>query len=248
MTKLRGNRIKLVSGIAATALLALSLPPAIAAVSRDAPQKKSRISVGFSTSNFTPSIADPALAAEFARRGLQPGQFRFTPATAQRDKGKSIRVAIRAGGIAALRSPRGTPAALAETSAATTVTAITPTAYNLGASVGWKRFALSSDLAKAKAGVAGETRERAVVGVTYDVSPKAAGRLSVGAERSSGGANRAIPTEDSVDFDLGASYKVARNLAVTGGVKYKIQNDRLQPLQDNRRDSQAVYVGTAFRF
>jgi hypothetical protein len=41
---------------------------------------------------------------------------------------------------------------------------------------------------------------------------------------------------------------LTRNLDVTGGVRYKIQEDRLQPLADNRRDSQAVYIGTAFRF
>jgi hypothetical protein len=35
---------------------------------------------------------------------------------------------------------------------------------------------------------------------------------------------------------------------VTGGVRYKIQHDRLEPLTDQRRDSQAVYIGTAFRF
>jgi hypothetical protein len=47
---------------------------------------------------------------------------------------------------------------------------------------------------------------------------------------------------------LSPSYQIARNLDVTGGVRYKIQRDRLEPLADQRRDSQAVYVGTAFRF
>jgi len=36
---------------------------------------------------------------------------------------------------------------------------------------------------------------------------------------------------------------------VTAGVRYKSErNNRLEALQDNRRDSQAVYLGTAFRF
>ena len=30
--------------------------------------------------------------------------------------------------------------------------------------------------------------------------------------------------------------------------RYRIERDRLAPLNDDRRDSQAVYVGTAFRF
>jgi hypothetical protein len=38
-------------------------------------------------------------------------------------------------------------------------------------------------------------------------------------------------------------------LDVTGGVRYRVARDRLEPLaQDDRRDSQAVYIGTAVRF
>src|SRR3546814_13819214 len=47
--------------------------------------------------------------------------------------------------------------------------------------------------------------------------------------------------------DVVSSYRVTRNLDVTAGVRYKA-DDRLEPLTDARRDSQAVYVGTQFRF
>ena len=47
---------------------------------------------------------------------------------------------------------------------------------------------------------------------------------------------------------VGGSYRLTHNLDLTGGVRYKIQHDRLEPLTDQRRDSQAVYIGTAFRF
>ena len=43
-------------------------------------------------------------------------------------------------------------------------------------------------------------------------------------------------------------YALTRNLDVTGGVRYKLQRDRLDRFTDNRQDSQAVYVGTAFKF
>ena len=42
--------------------------------------------------------------------------------------------------------------------------------------------------------------------------------------------------------------QLTRNLDLTGGVRYTVQHDRLQTLNDDRRDSQAAYVGTAFRF
>jgi hypothetical protein len=59
---------------------------------------------------------------------------------------------------------------------------------------------------------------------------------------------RIIADDESYTVGVGGSYRIARNLDVTGGVRYKIQRDRLEPLADQRRDSQAVYVGTAFRF
>ena len=61
-------------------------------------------------------------------------------------------------------------------------------------------------------------------------------------------AARITPLESGYSLGVGGSYRLTRNLDVTGGVRYKIQRDRLEPLADQRRDSQAVYVGTAFRF
>jgi hypothetical protein len=52
----------------------------------------------------------------------------------------------------------------------------------------------------------------------------------------------------AIRSEVGGSYRLTGNLDVTGGVRYRVQHDRLQPLADERRDSQAVYVGTAFRF
>jgi hypothetical protein len=47
---------------------------------------------------------------------------------------------------------------------------------------------------------------------------------------------------------VGGSYSLTRNFDVTAGVRYKTERDRLERLKDDRLDSQAVYVGTAFRF
>jgi len=51
----------------------------------------------------------------------------------------------------------------------------------------------------------------------------------------------------SYSVDLGGAYSLTRNLDVTAGVRYRSDRDRLTQA-DARRDSQAVYVGTAFRF
>ena len=48
--------------------------------------------------------------------------------------------------------------------------------------------------------------------------------------------------------DLGGAYRLGRNIDVTAGVRYSQERDRLRPLTDGKKDSQAVYLGTQFRF
>ena len=230
-------------GGASLAALALVLAPAVAASTQNSPKKKARSSPSLSIGSFTPATADPRLAAELARRGLQPSSFRFTPSTASAPgKSKAVRVAVRARTV--------TPAAVAQASrdtSATPVTAITPTAYNLGLSVGWKRFAISGDVARVQGGPVPGGRESAELGISYQ-GGRFTGRVSAGAERNDGAPTSLTPFESSYSLDVGGSYSIARNIDVTGGVRYKMDRDRLEPLADERRDSQAVYLGTAFRF
>lgn len=218
---------------------ALLLAPALAATNQVPAKKRPRGAPSFSIGSFTPAVADPRLAAEFARRGLQPQTFSFTPPSASVNKSKDVRVAVRA--------RTATPAAAIREPSATAVTAITPTAYNLGLSVGWKGFAISGDVARVQGGPLPGGRDSAEVGVSYRTG-RVAGRVSAAAERVDGGVPRITGPEQSYSLDLGGSYSIARNIDVTGGVRYKIDRDRLQPLADDRRDSQAVYIGTAFRF
>lgn len=239
------KRLKAIGGAlgASTAVLALLLSPALAASPQAQQARKARAVAAPSSSlyagSFTPAIADPRLAAEFARRGVQADSFRFTPSAASPDKSKAVKVAIRARTVG--------PAVRADGTSATPVTAITPAAYNLGVSVGWKSFALSGDVARVEGGGLPGGSETAEVGVSY-ATKAFTGRVAVGAERADPTMLRITPVESSYSLDVGGSYRIARNLDVTGGVRYKIQQDRLEPLADERRDSQAVYVGTAFRF
>jgi hypothetical protein len=229
-------------GGAALAVLALVLTPASAASNQGQKVKRKLAAPSFSGGTFTPAVANPRLAAAFARRGLQPGSFRFTPPSASADKSKAVKVAVRARASTAAQVARDRTDA-----PASTVTALAPTAYNLGVSVGWKSFALSGDVAKIEGGAIPTGREAAEIGLSYNLK-KFTGRVEVGAERSEPSSLKIVPQEESYSVGVGGSYRLTRNLDVTGGVRYKIQEDRLQPLADNRRDSQAVYIGTAFRF
>ena len=54
---------------------------------------------------------------------------------------------------------------------------------------------------------------------------------------------------DTADrVDLGGAYRLGRNIDVTAGVRYSQERDRLRPLTDGKKDNQAVYLGTQFRF
>ena len=52
------------------------------------------------------------------------------------------------------------------------------------------------------------------------------------------------------DYKMDWEFRAAENgnIALTGGVRYRIDRERMAAVKDDRRDSQAVYVGTAFKF
>lgn len=228
--------------LAALAAGGLMLTPAIAA-STTTKKRPAGVSLSFDPiSSFTPANADPKLAAALAGRNLSLTDFKFTPAPAK-GRPSQVRVAIRA------RTSTPAPAALADTTAQTAaVNALTSTSYNLGVAVGWRRFAVSGDVAKVKgADPAIGGRESAVVGVSYSLK-RFTGRVAVGAERTEGHPLPALRKGDNYSLDVGGSYALSKRLALTGGVRYNVERDRLAALQDDRRDSQAVYVGTALKF
>ncbi|WP_277979594.1 hypothetical protein [Sphingomonas phyllosphaerae] len=190
--------------------------------------------------SFTPSAADPKLAALFARGGLDASGFRFTPSES-RSGNRAVTVAVRARSSATARDE----ARLA--SATPTTVGVAPIAYNLGVAVGWKRFAVSGDLAKVDLGALPGGREAADVALSYSAS-KWTGRVSASSDRALPGVARAVAEPQSYSLDVGGSYSLTRNLDLTAGMRLKSERDRLTRIDDERRDSQAVYVGTAFRF
>jgi len=228
--------------VAAAAAAGLVLTPAFA-TGIAAKKRAPAVALSFDpVSSFTPANADPKLAAALAGKGLALTDFKFTPAPAK-GRPSQVRVAIRARVMAPAQTR------LADASLPTAaVNALTPTGYNLGVAVGWRRFAVSGDVAKAKsADPAIGARESAVLGVSYSLTNRLSTRVAVGAERNSSPVS-ALRQGDKMSVDAGASFDLSRRIALTGGVRYNVERDRMSSLQDNRRDSQAVYVGTAFKF
>jgi len=229
----RGKKAAFLTGALVAAGLALL--PAMAVGKPGTKSRPPAIAVSFDRmSSFTPAGADPKLAAAFANRGTALGDFKFTPA-APKGRPSQVRVAIRA----RADTPTATPA----------IGALTQESYNLGVSVGWRRFAVTGDVAKtASPALALGGKESAVVGVNYSLGKRVTTRVAASTERSDGSRAPALGSERTYALDVGGAYKLSRNVAVTGGVRYKVDRDRAAALRDERHDSQAVYVGTAFKF
>jgi hypothetical protein len=187
---------------------------------------------------FTPSSADPKLAAILARSGIDGSSFRFTPSEGQRISKRAVTVAVRA---------RTQPAAMPERAAVDSNVGPTlaPIAYNLGTSVGWKRFAAAGDLAKLDLGVQPGNQDRLGTGTN---KTRRASSVSVGADKPGIEQSKLVADAPGGLIDVGGSYSLTRHFDVTAGLRYKTERDRLLRLEDTRRDSQALYVGTAFRF
>lgn len=233
------SRRALAGSSLAVALAAASwLAPAIAAELQSRPRVQAvRSAPSFGFGAFTPASGDPKLASLLARAGVASSDFRFTPSSADKAFSRAVTVAVRA------RTTRATTQDIARPA----TVALAPIAYNLGVAVGWKRFALSGDVAKVDLGTQPGSRESADVGVSY--SAKAfTGTVRAEASRPLANQPRGVAEQPNYSVDVGGAYSLTRNLALTAGVRYKSERERLPQVTDTRRDSQAVYVGTAFRF
>ncbi|MBJ6122434.1 hypothetical protein [Sphingomonas mollis] len=229
---------RIIVGIVAGALAAAGtlVAPAFGATDKQslrAPTRQTVRTVG----GFTPAAGDPRLAALLAR-GNFGGDFRFTPAESRHDT-RAMTVAVRA------RTNRGVSDR--SVAAADTTIGLAPIAYNLGVAVGWKRFVIASDVTRVDLASQPGGREAADVALSYS-GKRWTGRVAAVADRPLADTPRAVADLPSYSVDLGGSYSLTRNLDVTAGVRYRLDRERLTQAADQRRDSQAVYVGTAFRF
>jgi hypothetical protein len=233
----------------AVAAFAVVLPAATyAAVSQSSPSGSTRPgAVAFSFArSFTPAQADPRLVAALSNRPLTSSEFNFTP-TAAKKRASQVRVAIRAQAITPQSSSTGASrTARVALASAAAVTALAPTAYNLGAGVGWRRFAVDGDVARVKPDALGlGGRDGALVGINYSINRRLTGRLTASADRTDDRVP-ALSEKRAYAVDVGGAFDINRRLSVTGGVRYRVEKDRLTV--DQRRDGQAVYLGTAFKF
>lgn len=223
--------------LTALAVASLALPPALAAMSRTDGIRDTALSETL-LGQFTPASGDPRLIARYTQMSAEQ-RFSFTPAlTDEGRKNRAITVVIRARDDASSATRTSAIAA-----GRTAPVAIAPVKYNLGASVGFEKFVTptlprGTDLRNLPVAKAPEQDEK---------KSRFATRMVNRPSDPSGATDRVTAPGEASAVDVVSSYRLTKNIDVTAGVRYK-SDDRVEPLTDTRRDSQAVYVGTAFRF
>ena len=196
--------------------------------------------------SFTPAAADPRRAALAGLSGLNGSGFRFTPSAAPGSR-RAVTVAVRARATNA-RIDAQRASIITNVGAANGGNlALAPSVYNLGVSIGWKKFAVSGDFARSENNLLPVDNQAIDLGLSYS-SRKWSTRLNLASDRALGTRPALVGVDESYSVDLGGAYSLTRNLDLAGGLRYKTQRERVDAIADQRRDSQAIYIGTAFRF
>lgn len=201
--------------------------------------------------SFTPASVDPRLVAQASLHALSHGRlFRFTPAGMDSRPDRAITVAVRLPDARA-RLISGHQTA-AEPGAGFAAMRIAPVAYSLGTARGYGSFALPATTVDHDPVIdSSQLRMFSLAPAAtqpIDHAPRLAPNVAFDERAAPGRAPRTLGTQGDYQLDMGGSYRLGHNLDVTAGVRYSSDRDRLRPLTDHRQDSQAIYVGTQFKF
>lgn len=238
----------------AAALAVIALPSAGLALGGFDPDSVSLAARG-SFASFTPASVDPELARMVSDYRSSKGRLmRFTPAGSANRPDRSVTVAVRVDDEtaramsvrAAIASARG------EAGRGPGSIGVAPTRYDLGIARGYRSFAqtltLPSEVRRIEMPDLSTFKPGRAESEGDSKPSRFAARIALEENGNAGRAPRTLEAIDAQRVDVGGSYRVARNLDVTAGVRYSSDKDRIAPLTDGERDSQAVYVGTQFRF
>ena len=198
-------------------------------------------------SHFTPAGIDSRLAERMRSNAARSTAFPFTPAGLNSRTSNTLTVAARADGSNAVTVRN----AMAQLDAGSgTTLRLNNSNYELTTKRGWQAFTLPStainqprldamlgkgdfrldDTAKKKPSRFGTDLKVA--------SPRGATPSLRGSEASAG----------DYSVNVGGSFRVAKGVDVTAGVRYSRDSDRVDPATAAKADSEAVYVGTKIKF
>ena len=204
-----------------------------------------------SFASFTPASVDSRLAKLVAERATASGRLlRFTPAGAANRPDRSVTIAIRVDEETARAISIRSAIAGASGKPGVGSLVITPTRYDLGLARGYRSFAQSLTQPTELRKIAMPDLSAFKPGKPEPAAKPSrfSARIALEENGNTGRAPLTFEASEGQHVDVGGSYRVTRNLDVTAGVRYSQERDRMAPLTDGTLDSQAVYVGTQFRF
>jgi len=243
-----GLRGRLAVGIAGAAFV-IALPTASLAIGQiggdSATSAFSRIVT------FTPASADPAVVDLVESRGSMVRMKRFTPAGITQSDDRAVTVVVRVDSDTAQAINVHSAVAAADAPAAAALTRIAPTRYNLGVARGYSRFAQPATTSQPVPSAAIPDMAQFELSTARREEPsRFAARIAL--EEASRPAPAAPQSLDSITdqrLDVAGSYRLSRNIDVRAGVRFEQDRNRLAALPEiDQQDSQAVYIGTQFRF
>ncbi len=229
----------------AGAVAVLALPSAVLAFSSGS---RGAERVGQDSPQIVTSLVPQPLLS-LAKANL----FRFTPAHSESRPNSSVTVVVRVD-PATMRRMLGNgtlkPKAITPAAPEQAQLRIAPTAFELGVAKGYTSFSQPQLLPRDRSRTempdinAFSLRETSAAS-----SSRFSTRIVIDEKGAPGRAPRTFAGEPQEQVDVGGSYRVSGSLDVTAGVRRTSQqSERLRPLTDGKKDNQAVYVGTQFRF
>lgn len=258
--KTRGFARSRVLTLAACALLGAVAAPALgSALSARFASAPVSLSARGGLGSFTPASVDPRLAAQIASRTTRNGRlFRFTPAGMDNRPDRAITVAVRVSDFGTQNLVVRSPQSAGANAPGAAPIRIAPMVYNLGLARGYESFAATASLPRESAKLEVQRLEmpdlrafgrKGNLATSGAAAPtRLAPRIELETRERAGRAPHTFEGQGDYQVDLGGSYRLSRNLDVTAGVRYSPERDRLRPLTNRKKDNQAVYVGTQFRF
>lgn len=221
---------------------------------------------------FTPASVDPALAARVAEKARERG-IRFTPLGANiSNNERTVTVAVRLDNDVA-RAISVRSAIDAAPGSGTQIAGVQANRFNLGTARGYTSFARtpapvsapsgraitnsgiqdlgSKGLGQNDLGMPDLAQFEPAQPTRVDKPSRLQPRIELEGERTAGRSSNTLDAVSAQTVDLGGSFRLSPNLDVTAGVRLSQERDRLDrldPLTNSVKDSQAVYVGTQIRF
>lgn len=211
---------------------------------------------------FTPASVDPALAARVAEKARERG-IRFTPLGANiSNNERTVTVAVRLDDDVA-RAISVRSAIDSAPGKGTQLAGVQANRFNLGTARGYTSFARAQTPAavpSARTITDGGLKDLGMPDLAQfepaqptrvDKPSRLQPRIELEGERTAGRSSNTLDAVSAQTVDLGGSFRLSPNLDVTAGVRLSQERDRLDrldPLTNSVKDSQAVYVGTQIRF